>query len=497
MSQVLEREVAEEQEKQRPNSSPSSSAKLDSDVASAKGSRELAVDAKEQPSSGRAASVSSGAVGSAKKRSGIRKPKKGSKAAKRARALRAHRAVRWAIQLAFFILAPSVFSAAFNGIKYVAGQIGLMQAVEPTSFVVLLVGVLLFTVVFGRFFCGYACAFGTLGDAVYALFTPVRKVLHIPDFPLPQKVQRGLQFVKFGILAAICALCFTGAWQAISGYSPWTAFAGIVAGSVDGISTVAFIVLGVIVLGMALVKRFFCQFLCPLGAVFALLPVLPVSQFNRCAGRCGKRCGKCQAGCPVGIYPDGQSFAMGECISCGKCADVCPLTNIGMIRIVDTAAGAADGSAKATKASKTAGAAALASKAAFGAKAPANVKASANVAMLAGSTATGAKASAGAAALGGAKSSANVAASAHMKASASAKASGVAAASISATVSARVKASANAVSASARKKVLLRGNEIGFTLVKAALLLLLLWIVGALGFAPSFAETTGIQLPWA
>lgn len=467
MSQVLKRGVAEEREKQRPNSSPSSSANLDNDVAGAKGSRELAAGAKEQPSFGRAASASSGAVGSAKKRSGSSKPKKGNKAAKRARALRVHRMMRWAIQLVFFILAPSVFNAAFNGIKYVAGQIGLMQAVEPTSFVVLLVGVLLFTVVFGRFFCGYACAFGTLGDAVYALFTPVRKVLHIPDFPLPQKVQRGLQFVKFGILAAICVLCFTGAWQAISGYSPWTAFAGIVAGSVDGISTVAFIVLGVIVLGMALVKRFFCQFLCPLGAAFALLPVLPVSQFNRCAGRCGKRCGKCQAGCPVGIYPDGQSFAMGECISCGKCADVCPLTNIGMIRIADSTAGAADGSAKVVNASKAVGAKALAGKAAFGAKAPANVKAP------------------GAAA-----------ASASAAVPASAKASGVAAASTSTTVSARVKASANAVSTSVRKKVLLRGNEIGFTLLKAALLLLLLWIVGALGFAPSFAEITGIQLPW-
>lgn len=336
----------------------------------------------------------------ANKQSGNRKPKKGSKAAKRARTMQVHRAVRWAVQIAFFLLAPSVFSAAFNGIKYAAGQIALRQAVEPTSFVVLLVGVLLFTVLFGRFFCGYACAFGTLGDAVYALFAPVRKALRIPDFPLPQKVQRRLQFVKFGVLAAICTLCFTGAWQAVSGYSPWTAFAGIVAGSLEGISVVAFVVLGVIVLGMALVKRFFCQFLCPLGAVFALMPVLPASQFNRCAGQCGKRCGKCQAGCPVGVYPDAQSFAAGECISCGKCADVCPLANVGMIHIAEglSAQGAAD---------------------------------------------------------------------------------------------ARTKAKVG------RKKVLLRGNEVAFTLAKAALLLLLLWLAGALGFVPSFAELTGIQFPWA
>lgn len=319
------------------------------------------------------------------------KPKKGSKAAKRAQRLRVHRIVRWAVQIAFFVAAPSVFSAAFNGIKYAAGQIGGLQAVEPTSFVVLLCAVLLFTVLFGRFFCGYACAFGTLGDVVYALFTPVRKVLHIADNPLPQKVQRGLQFVKFVILAAICVLCFTGVWASISGYSPWTAFAGIVAGSVDGIDAVAFAVLGVIVLGMALVKRFFCQFLCPLGAVFALMPVLPVTQFGRKQATCAKRCGKCQAGCPVGIFPDASSFALGECISCGKCVDTCPVANIGMVR------------AKAT-----------------------------------GEERPGKPA-----------------------------------------------------------RVYLRGNEIWYVLVKALLFVLLLWVTGALGFAPAFTEVTGITLPWA
>lgn len=320
-----------------------------------------------------------------------RKPKKGGKAAQRAKRLRAHRMVRWGIQLLFFIAAPSVFSAAFGGIKYVAGQLGLRQAVEPTSFVVLLVSVLLFTVVFGRFFCGYACAFGTLGDAAYALFAPVRKALHISDKPLPEKVQRGLQFVKYGILIAICALCFMGAWASLSGCSPWTVFAGIVAGSIEGIDSLAFVVLGVIVLGMALVKRFFCQFLCPLGAVFALMPVLPFSQFSRKRPCCAKRCGKCHAGCPMDIYPDADSFAIGECISCGKCADVCPVGNVGMLRA------RAAGEEKPGKPGK----------------------------------------------------------------------------------------------------IYLHGNEIAFSLAKAALFLVLLWMVGALGFVPAFSDVTGITLPWA
>ena len=36
-----------------------------------------------------------------------------------------------------------------------------------------------------------------------------------------------------------------------------------------------------ILLGMAVQPRFFCQFLCPMGAVFALLPVLPFARLHR------------------------------------------------------------------------------------------------------------------------------------------------------------------------------------------------------------------------
>ena len=318
------------------------------------------------------------------------KPKRSGKAAQRARAMRVHRIVRWCVQIAFFVLAPSIFSATFNGVKYMATQIGLGQAVEPTSFVALLIAVLGFTVLFGRFFCGYACAFGTLGDAVYLLFTPVRKLLGIPDRPLSGKAQRAGQYVKFAVLAAIVLMCFFGVWAEVSGYSPWTAFAGIVALSVDGIDAAAFIVLGVLVLGMGFVKRFFCQFLCPLGAAFALMPVLPFSAFSRKKACCSQRCGQCCAGCPVSVFPDADSFTAGECISCGKCADVCPIGNAGLLR------------AKATGELRVG-------------KPP---------------------------------------------------------------------------------KRILRGNEVWLVLLKAALLLAVLWVAGALGNVPTFTEATGISLPW-
>lgn len=258
------------------------------------------------------------------------KPK--SKALGRQRLIRWHRALRFAIQAMFFLVAPAVFSAAFNGVKYLFTSIGACQAIEFGSFVVLLVAVLAFTVVFGRFFCGYACAFGTLGDVVYALFSPLRKLLRIPAHPLPNMLWRVGQLMKFAVLALICALCFTDAWSQVSGYSPWTAFASIIAGSFDGLSLAAVCVLAAIVVGMALIERFFCQFLCPLGALFSLMPVLPFSAFSRKRSRCAKGCGLCKKSCPVSVFPDLDSLSAGECIACGRCADGCPLENVALVR---------------------------------------------------------------------------------------------------------------------------------------------------------------------
>ena len=81
------------------------------------------------------------------------------------------RLMRAGIQLAFFIAAPSLFSTAFAGIKSIFLAIGSGQAVEWNSFLTVTAVLLIFTCFFGRHFCGYACAFGSFGDAVYEGFS--------------------------------------------------------------------------------------------------------------------------------------------------------------------------------------------------------------------------------------------------------------------------------------------------------------------------------------
>ena len=83
--------------------------------------------------------------------------------------------IRAIIQLLYFIFIPSVYTAAFAGVKYIFTQIGAGEKVALTSFVTVLIVVCVYTAVFGRFFCGFACAFGSLGDGVNALYRLICK----------------------------------------------------------------------------------------------------------------------------------------------------------------------------------------------------------------------------------------------------------------------------------------------------------------------------------
>ena len=82
-------------------------------------------------------------------------------------------------------------------------------------------------------------------------------------------------------------------------------------------------VLAALCAAMVVKERAFCEYLCPLGAVFALLPQLPSARMKRDMGACTE-CATCQRTCPVSIYPPDDGPQMGECIGCGRCEHACP-----------------------------------------------------------------------------------------------------------------------------------------------------------------------------
>ena len=252
-------------------------------------------------------------------------------AQQRQRSLKYRAWLRAAIQAVFFVAMPGAFVAGFSGVKQLFLRIGAGEMLQLDSFALSLLGLCGFTILFGRFFCGYVCAFGGLGDFVYWLSGLVqKKLLHRKkQFQLPEKVVFWGQKVKYLILLAIVALCTAGLYGKLSGTSPWEVFSRLTALRLPPQGFAVGIVLFVLILiGMALQSRFFCQFLCPMGAIFALLPVLPFAQLHRSSEQCIPGCNACANRCPVHLKLDEQNLRSGECIACEACMGTCPRSNI-------------------------------------------------------------------------------------------------------------------------------------------------------------------------
>lgn len=242
-----------------------------------------------------------------------------------------HKWLRAAIQLLYFLFLPSAFTAAFAGVKYIFTQLGAGERVELTAFAAALAGLCVFTIIFGRFFCGFACAFGSLGDGVHAAYLWACKKVKKKPVLLSAKLGAWFSMIKYVILVLIALLCFLGVYSDLRGTSPWDVFSMLHAGNFRLGGYIPGIVLLVLILiGMCVQERFFCRFLCPMGAVFSILPVLPFFALHREREKCIKGCSGCTRNCPsdVELPPDGSLETSGDCFQCQKCIDTCPRGNI-------------------------------------------------------------------------------------------------------------------------------------------------------------------------
>ena len=203
--------------------------------------------------------------------------------------------LRALIQVLYFLFIPSVYTAAFAGVKYIFTQIGAGEKVAVTSFVTVLVVICIYTILFGRFFCGFACAFGTLGDGVHALYGWICKKRKKKPLQIADAWTEKLCYLKYIVLALI-----------------------------------SLVLLVLILVGMCFEERFFCRNFCPMGAVFSLLPVFPFFALHRDRENCIKGCKACTKKCPsnIGLPEDGSPKIEVECFQCQKCIDTCPKGNI-------------------------------------------------------------------------------------------------------------------------------------------------------------------------
>ncbi len=235
------------------------------------------------------------------------------------------------VQAAAFILFPGLFISTFSAIKtiYTALIGGTFTWAANAGDLVLVLAMLFITVLTGRFFCGFLCSFGAMGDALWWLGGRLK--LRRPR--ISPKLDHALKYVKFVLLGSIVLLVWTLGVSILSGTrNPWTVFGMFVTwkGWTDltALLSLGALLLLFIMVGSLYIERFFCRYLCPLGAVFALVSRLRLFKIRKPAQYCGS-CQACTRRCSMGIQLSGMDVVSdGECIDCMNCVEVCPRGNV-------------------------------------------------------------------------------------------------------------------------------------------------------------------------
>lgn len=202
---------------------------------------------------------------------------------------------------------------------------------QPHSAAFYVIGILmLYGLLLGRFICGFLCPFGLVQELLYKIKTPKLK---------KNKVTRLLSYLKYVILGYFVIIIplfyvlYSKFGNAVPGFCKYICPAGIFEGAffltpftdkpylsnLGPLFTWKFCLLMAIIIGSIFIFRFFCRFICPLGAIYGLFNRFSVFGIKLEKNKCTD-CGLCVSKCKMDIRHVNDH----ECINCGECIEVCP-----------------------------------------------------------------------------------------------------------------------------------------------------------------------------
>ncbi len=193
------------------------------------------------------------------------------------------------------------------------------------------------TIIFGRFFCSWVCPFGSIHHFTGFLANRSKKT--------SEKIQlnryRKAQCIKYFILIAVlfmaafpslAATLQTGLFDPIllvtrsfnlvllPVFNKSFNFISVEARFYEG-AWLIFVIFSAAILLNLLIPRFYCRFICPLGALFGIIDRFAIRRIGKKAKEC-INCKLCECHCEGGCEPSGN-IRISECVLCFNCLNVC------------------------------------------------------------------------------------------------------------------------------------------------------------------------------
>ncbi len=210
----------------------------------------------------------------------------------------------------------SLYSLIFGGT--------FIEKIFSGTLIILIITIII-ALIFRRSFCGLICPFGALQE----FFGLIGKKIFKKRLIIPEKIDKPLRYLKYIILVLTLFFAWQTAGLWVSSYDPWAAYGHITAGITSLIeeNLIGLIILIVTIVGSLLYDRFFCKYLCPMGAFYGLISKLSLSKITRNEDTC-INCSLCNKNCPVNIkVSELKEIKSAECIDCQKCILSCPKNN--------------------------------------------------------------------------------------------------------------------------------------------------------------------------
>jgi len=162
-------------------------------------------------------------------------------------------------------------------------------------------------------FCGWLCPFGALQEMVGWL----AKRLQIRQWKVSDRLHRRLQWLKYLVLAGLVPTAFYSLSLAerLAEVEPFKTSI-----TLFFIRSWPFVLYALILLGLGLfVHKFYCRYLCPLGAGLAILGKFHLFSWLNRIDACGQPCQHCKNSCEIGAIRRDGGIDYDECIQCLEC----------------------------------------------------------------------------------------------------------------------------------------------------------------------------------